>query len=213
MLEHTIDGTLIQLLPDKAIYLAKEKMLFIADLHLGKVNHFRRSGISVPNKANDKNLDRLIKLIQNLDLERVIFLGDLFHSHYNSEWEVFGQVLQSFPAISFELVIGNHDIMSTHQYEKYKIAIHDKPLKESIFVLSHEPLEEPFEGYNLAGHIHPSVRLTGKGKQRLKFPCFYFGHNQGLLPAFGEFTGTHAITPKKGDNVFVIVEGIIIEVK
>ena len=91
-------------------------ILFLADLHLGKINHFRRSGIAVPLRANDKNVEGLIDLLNLTNPERVICLGDLFHSHYNPEWEVFGELIKHFGNSSFELVLGNHDIMSDQQY-------------------------------------------------------------------------------------------------
>src|SRR3954467_5240451 len=90
-----------ELLPQKAIYLPSEKILLIADLHLGKVNHYRKAGYPVPTRANDENTTVLIDLLNFYKPERILFLGDLFHSHYNEEWEVLGQVIRHFRAISF----------------------------------------------------------------------------------------------------------------
>src|SRR6478736_7510859 len=111
-MEIELEGVAIKLLPQKALLLKKSKILCIADLHFGKLSHFRKSGIAVPPKANEKNIEALIDLLNETKPERVIFLGDLFHSHYNDEWETVGQVLRHFSACSFELVLGNHDIMS-----------------------------------------------------------------------------------------------------
>lgn len=80
------------------------------------------------------------------------------------------------------------------------------------FIFSHIPLEEPGEGFNLAGHIHPGVRLRGMGRQQVTLPCFYFGEGQGLLPAFGAFTGLGLIHPKNTDAVYVITENEVIPV-
>src|SRR5687768_15648840 len=93
------------LLPQKAVSWPAKKILLIADLHLGKINHFRRSGIPVPTSANDRNLELIIDLLNATQPERVICLGDLFHSHYNPEWEVFGELIKHFQHISFELVL------------------------------------------------------------------------------------------------------------
>lgn len=212
MLSIELQGEEIQLLGERVIFWPKKNLLLLADLHLGKVNHFRRSGIAVPHKANDKNTESLISLLQDLSPDRVIFLGDLFHSHYNAEWEVFGQVLRAFPQISFELVIGNHDILGKYQYDKHAITVHRDPLVVKPFLLSHEPLEERHTYYNLAGHIHPAVMLEGKARQRLKLPCFYFKEYQGLLPAFGVFTGMHVMQPSKGEHVYVLVDGQVVKV-
>ena len=78
----------------------------IADLHFGKVNHFRKSGIAVPVQANMKNASLLIDAIDLLKPDRVIFLGDLFHSAYNQEWEVVVYVI-GLRWLRFENGIGN----------------------------------------------------------------------------------------------------------
>src|SRR3954465_8468720 len=100
-----------ELLSQKALYWPSKKILLVADLHLGKVNHYRKAGYPVPTKANDENTTVLIDLLNHYKPERMVFLGDLFHSHYNEEWEVLGQVIRHFTSTSFELVMGNHDIM------------------------------------------------------------------------------------------------------
>jgi DNA ligase-associated metallophosphoesterase len=202
------------LLPDKSVYWPKQKTLMLADLHLGKINHFRRSGYPVPARANDANTAALIDLLRRHNPERTIFLGDLFHSHYNQEWEVLGQVVKHFPSCSFELVMGNHDIMSDLQYKRHNLQVHPGGLNIGGLWLTHVPDEKTENDlYNLSGHIHPGARLFGRGKQALLLPCFYFGEKMGILPAFGSFTGLHPVKPKRSDRVFVITESTIIEVK
>ncbi len=208
-----IRGHQLTMHPEKALVLMADKVLLLADLHFGKINHFRKSGIAVPSKANDRNSELLIDLLNRVKPERVIFLGDLFHSHYNEEWEVLGQVLHHFSSCSFELVRGNHDIMSNLQYDRHNMQIHEGALKIGPFILTHEPLEKPEDDfYNIAGHIHPGVHLTGNGRQSLTLPCFHFGKHQCIMPAFGSFTGLAKINPKKQDQIFVIAEGKILKV-
>ncbi len=203
----------IALLPEKVLYLPKYRLILVADLHFGKVNHFRKSGIAVPPKANDKNADTLINVINATKPDRVIFLGDLFHSYYNEEWETVGQILKHFSACSFELVLGNHDILSLQQYQRHGIKVFESQMIVGQWLLTHEPLETiPENFYNLAGHIHPGARLTGSGRQSMILPCYYFGKQQGILPAFGSFTGLATIHPKKNENVFVIAEGKVMKV-
>ena len=207
-----IKGKQLTMLPEKALALKADKILVLSDLHFGKINHFRKSGIAVPPKANDRNSEFLIDLLNRLKPERVIFLGDLFHSHYNEEWEVLGQVLHHFSSCHFELVRGNHDIMSNLQYERHKMHVHEGELRIGKFIFTHEPLEKPTgDFYNIAGHIHPGVHLFGRGRQSLTLPCFYFGKQQGIMPAFGSFTGLAKIHPKKEDQIFVIAEGKILK--
>lgn len=198
------------LYPQKAIFWKAQKALLLSDLHLGKINHFRRAGIPVPQKANDHNLEVFIDLVHACRPERIICLGDLFHSHYNTEWESFGEVVKHFSSATFELVQGNHDIMGDYQYSRKGIEVHPS-LQIGKFLLTHHPLEDvPDDVYNIAGHIHPGVSLRGRGRQAITLPCFYFGGRQALLPAFGKFTGLARILPKKEDKVFVVAEEKII---
>jgi len=201
----------VELLPQKAIWFKARKLLLIADLHFGKINHFRRSGIPVPVKANDKNTELLINLLNQTKPDRIVFLGDLFHSHYNEEWEVVGQIRKHFSACSFELVLGNHDILSELQYQRHSMIVYPSELKIGDFVFTHEPMDTVSKGvYNLSGHLHPGVQLQGTGKQSITLPCFYFGKQQGILPAFGSFTGLAKVSPKKEERIFIIAEDKII---
>lgn len=206
MLEQTL-----QLHPLKGVFWEEESILFLADLHLGKAVHFRKAGIPVPLAAGDANWDRLIYLLLEFKPERVIFLGDLFHSSFNHQWHHFEDVISRFSGTRFELVQGNHDILSVEYYQNAGLCVHDEPLLLPPFLLSHHPIQSvPENFYNLAGHIHPCVWLKGNGRQKLKLPCFYFGKNGGILPAFGTFTGTAKIQAQKGDQIFVITEDEVI---
>lgn len=187
----------------------------VADLHIGKSGHFRKNGIPVPTKVNRSNLNLLDELIVKLEVEQLIILGDLFHSHVNKEWQAFKQWREQHPALHVTLVIGNHDILPPEVYHASHISLF-KRLKIDPFLLIHDlnELPETFneQQYVLGGHIHPAVRLKGKGRQKMKLPCFYFGTKKGILPAFGEFTGTHVIEPKQSDKIYSIVDNYIIAI-
>jgi DNA ligase-associated metallophosphoesterase len=206
-------GEQLTLHPYRAIYWQKHKALLLADLHLGKGAHFRKEGIPIPVQAGQVDFDKLIALLLDFQPERTLFLGDLFHSVYNPTWEEFGQLVNQFGDIHFELIAGNHDILSPHQYEKFQVEVHAEPYPMGPFLLSHHPMESvPEDRYNLAGHIHPGIRLSGLGRQRLRLPCFWFGKEQGLLPAFGSLTGTAPIEALAEDQVFVVTDEAVIEV-
>lgn len=207
-----LQETSLLLLPQKAVFVEDKSILLIADLHLGKVNHFRRAGIAVPEVVNNKNLEILIDLINKLKPIMVIFLGDLFHSHYNEEWEALAQVVKNFSGVQFKLIRGNHDIMSELQYKRCRLDVYDE-LIVGPFLLTHEPLPSVPKGtYNIAGHLHPGVRLHGKGRQSMTLPCFFFGSDQAILPAFGSFTGFVSVRVTKSDNVFIIADQRVIKV-
>ena len=58
----------------------RKNTLLLADIHLGKVGHFRKSGIPVPRKVESVFYDKISKLKNSLNFSQIIFLGDLFHS-------------------------------------------------------------------------------------------------------------------------------------
>ncbi|MCR9152985.1 MAG: ligase-associated DNA damage response endonuclease PdeM [Bacteroidetes bacterium] len=206
----TLKGVELWLLPQKAMYWPAERSLFIADTHFGKISHFRKHGHKLPKEAAVQNLLRLEELLYATQAKSVYFLGDLFHSDLNREWIGFKQVIALFPQTTFHLIGGNHDILDDLSYYRARLTYHPDGLALKPFFLSHEPLDE-CEGYNLCGHIHPGVRLRGAGRQSLRLPCFVFNHRQGILPAFGEFTGTHLLKISKKDKVFVIADDRVIE--
>jgi DNA ligase-associated metallophosphoesterase len=165
----------------------------------------------VPSEVSQGNFSDLDKLINLTHPGKIILLGDLFHSRHNSEWEQFKQWRCKYEYIIFHLVLGNHDILKKEAYDECQLIIHPDDYVLKPFVFSHEPKLHSSSAYNLAGHIHPSVHVKGKGRQNLKFRCFYFGENYGLLPAFGNFTGTCVIEPLAGDSVFLILENKIVK--
>ncbi|MDZ7689904.1 MAG: ligase-associated DNA damage response endonuclease PdeM [Balneolaceae bacterium] len=202
------------LVPQKAIYWQKKKMLLIADPHLGKAGHFRRNGIPVPGRINATNFQLLDDLLESFEVEHLIILGDLFHSKQNLEWDQFFEWRSGHSAMEVTLVIGNHDILESDTYHASRINLFHK-LRIEPFLLVHDlnavSIKNEEKHYLLSGHIHPAVQLRGKARQTMKLPCFYFGDRQGILPAFGEFTGTHVIKPKAGDRIYGVVENNVLD--
>lgn len=178
-------------------------MLLIADVHLGKVSHFRKHGAAVPIHASFRNLEKLTQVVNDFSPKTICFLGDLFHSDLNQEWEDFTQWVH-YTTGNIVLVAGNHDIIAATRYTDLDIEVIDDLTLEG-FHLSHHPSDtQPL--FNLAGHIHPGVRLQGVGRQTIKLPCFFRRKNQMILPAFGTFTGNYILKPTEEDVVYAIVD-------
>jgi len=200
----------LQLLAEKAIYWPAEKTLIIADLHLGKAMHYRRAGIAVPGGVEQLNLQRFEDLIIRTRPKDVLLLGDLFHSDLNSSWQGFVELRAKYGTMKFTLVTGNHDVLELVHYSDADIQLMPT-LDRGPFHFTHHPSEHP-SLYNLAGHIHPGIRMVGKAKQTIQLPCFFFGKDAGILPAFGGFTGLYRMKRKETDRVFVTVQGGVLRV-
>jgi DNA ligase-associated metallophosphoesterase len=207
-----IAGESWELHPLAAGYWKAQKTLVISDLHLGKAGHFRKMGYGVPTTVQNTNLVNLELLLRFFQPEKLVFLGDLFHSDYNTEWDLFAAFIKKYPQLQLILIEGNHDILHPEVYQKLNM----KVVSEWIvgpYIFTHIPLEEPHPTrYNLSGHIHPGVRMSGRGKQSLRLPCFQFGSRAGLFPAFGELTGLHRIKPQKTDQIFVLAGAELVKV-
>jgi len=197
------------LLPQKAAYYKNEKALIVSDIHIGKTGHFRNAGIPVPGELAFTDLMQLDDLLSHpkLNVKKLIVLGDLFHSDFNVDFKIFEEWINKHNDMELNLVKGNHDILSDDYYEAINVKVFNYiTTGKFLFVHAHNDKQSDNGLYKISGHMHPAVRIYGKAKQTLTLPCFYFGKDYAVLPAFGRFTGRFIINPCEDDFVFVITE-------
>lgn len=201
------------LLPQKAIFRPADRLLLLADLHIGKAAHFRKHGIAIPSEVNRNNFLNLSLLFDRVKPEQVLFLGDLSHSSSNMEWYEFTDFLALYPHIQFRLVAGNHDILSPELYTSAGV-ISTPILLEDQFGFIHDVADKQADDtrFYFSGHVHPAAKLYGKGRQSARVPCFWMNPKGMVLPAFGDFTGKHTIEPAKSDRVFAVAGNTCLEV-
>jgi len=195
--------------PSGVLFWEEKSMLLISDVHLGKVSHFRKFGAAVPQNAIQKNFDSLNEAVNFFQPEKIVFMGDLFHSSLNMEWELFEKWTSKIIS-KMILVVGNHDIISPVKYEDLGVEVVSEIQSEG-FLLTHHPEER--EGFfNFCGHIHPAIRMTGLGRQSVRLRCFFKSESQMLLPAFGEFTGSHTLEPNENCQVYALLGDTVLPV-
>jgi len=195
------------LFPLKAIYWPSQDILIVADLHLGKAGHFRKHGIAVSKKVHLRDLENLKLLINAVHPQSVFFLGDLFHSYENNEWNDFLDFIHHYQAIEFTLIEGNHDILVDYP-DKLNLL---KKVVLPPFSFTH--IKEKDHLFNISGHLHPGVTIRGRARQGITMPCFLFSKEFGIMPAFGQFTGIKKIRPQKQDKVFATIENRVMELQ
>ncbi len=203
-LEITLSGERVLLLPEKAAFMPDRKFLLLSDLHIGKSSHFRREGIAVPSLLGTDDFLRFGKLVSMLNPERVIIIGDLFHTGHVIDTVQFREWREEFSCTGFLLIKGNHDRLSVEAAEEAGIELRNEYRLGSM-ILNHIPKKNSEGGITICGHIHPGVRISGKAKQSVTLPCFFHTNGMFILPAFGEFTGLQIISPSRSDEVFGIV--------
>lgn len=211
---HIIKDQHCWLSPGRCIYWEEEKTLILSDLHFGKTGHFRKAGIAVPAHIYKEDLQRLVEQVQYFQPNQIIIVGDLFHSIANKELELFSKWRESFSSITIGLVKGNHDILKDKDYAAMNMEVHPASWQQGPFSFCHDcdDLEEDAETYAFSGHIHPGIRISGKARQALQFPCYYFTQNYCVMPAFSRFTGIALISPKKKEQVFAIADEQVIKI-
>jgi DNA ligase-associated metallophosphoesterase len=214
-LPHTIHNNNFIIHHHRVLFWQEEKALILSDLHIGKTNHFRKSGIAVPTTIIKEDMQRLVECIQFFKPQKIIVVGDLFHSIENKEHEWLAKWRNDFAAIEFILVKGNHDIVDESWYNQNNITVAKNYLQINNIIFVHhieDYKNQNKDDYIISGHIHPAVTIKGLGKQSLRFPCFFFTEKYGVLPAFGKFTGTYTVEAKKNNTIFAVVNQTVVNI-
>src|SRR6478672_6674462 len=121
----------------KSIFWEEERSLIMSDLHLGKSGHFRKSGIGIPQTVMVEDMQRLISQVQFFKPDRLIIVGDLFHSHINKEHELFSRWRNDF-SFNITLIRGNHDILRKEWYQQAGIDVSPESLQVGKFKFVHD---------------------------------------------------------------------------
>jgi DNA ligase-associated metallophosphoesterase len=190
------------------------RCLFVADAHFGKDAVFRARGIPVPIGSTADNLMRLDILIAGFEPATLVFLGDLLHAreaHARETLEALHSWRARHAGLRVVLVEGNHDRHAGALPATFGVEYVQEPWRIGPWALCHHP-QTVEAAYALAGHVHPVYRIATRSDS-VRVPCFRFGVECGVLPAFGSFTGgTREDGRVAGERVFLVVQERLIEV-
>jgi DNA ligase-associated metallophosphoesterase len=188
------EHTLI-LLAAKALWDPRQRLLLVADLHLGKAELMQAHGIPFPSDGDHATLNALLALGQEFPPSEVVILGDLVHGRLGLT-PLLRETVAALPEMlgcPVTWLTGNHDRGSWLEGLR-RCGSHARgPLW-----LSHEP-EPPGQRpawardlLGVCGHLHPVLPLRSRG-DALRLPCFAFDPEARtlILPSFGTLTGGH----------------------
>lgn len=183
----TFAGEQMILNSHRTIYWPDQKMLILADMHVGKPAHFRNHGMAIPQQVANHDLDLLKQLIAHYRAQTIMMVGDLFHAGNNPETKIFLQWLENLNTLSWITVMGNHDKTIFNARPILALdEIHEQYAIGNInFVHKPDNAKTP----SISGHIHPGVVVKGNHHQKIKLPCFLVSEHKIILPAFSHFTG------------------------
>lgn len=189
----------LTLLPQRAVWQAQTRTIWIADLHLGKAASFRVLGQPVPRGTTQENLCRLGALLQSHGARRLVVLGDFLHARSGRSDGLFEQLRvwrAAHATLDCIVVRGNHDAHAGDAPAGCGFTSVDEPFALLGVEGWHHSVGAQGEADGptiLSGHIHPVARLSGPGRDSLRLPCFCLRGREIVLPSFGEFTGGHPV--------------------
>ena len=199
-------GEHLQLLPERALWWPAARVLFVADLHLGKAATYRALGQPVPGGTTQENLSRLDALVAHHAPSQLVFLGDFLHAA-EARTPAVMQALDSWRErhvdLAMTLVRGNHDSRAGDPPASLRIEVVEEPHLLGPFACCHHPQTHATH-FVLAGHVHPVRRLHGRGRDSLRMPCFVSDERLAILPAFGEFTGGWRVEATPGRRFYAV---------
>jgi len=184
----------LELLPARAVWWPAGRALVIADVHLGKDQVFRQSGVAIPAGVLEAELRALDRLLEMRPARRLLVLGDWVHAapRAGDAWP--GQVAAwraRHWRISITLVPGNHDRWLSPWLSDWDIGEAETSIEVNGLRLVHEVDPDDAavgRAAGMSGHLHPVVRV-GRGAERMRLPAFARRGDHLILPAFGRFTG------------------------
>jgi DNA ligase-associated metallophosphoesterase len=191
------------------------KTLFIADAHFGKDAVFRARGIPVPEGSTAETLARLDALVSMHRPASIVFLGDLLHareSHAAATLDALAEWRARHVGLKLILVEGNHDRHAGGPPDVLGLEVVEEPYRLGPWALCHYP-QRVAGAYALAGHEHPVYRVATR-LDSARLPCFRFGADAGVLPAFGGFTGGFEVNESaRGERIFVVADERVMPVR
>ncbi|MFA5175907.1 MAG: metallophosphoesterase [Candidatus Nanoarchaeia archaeon] len=166
---------------DLFLYLEKEKILILSDLHIGLEEAMNKQGILLPRFQFQELVKRIEKVFKDLEIKKIIVNGDLKHEFgtiSNQEWS---QTLKIINILSTKaeliLVKGNHDTILGPIAEKKDIKVLEYYKVNDIYICHGHKIPENKDFKNsklvIIGHEHPAISF--KERPTEKFKCFLVG--------------------------------------
>jgi uncharacterized protein len=158
----------------------KQRLLIVADLHMGIETDLRIHGIHIPSQGEER-IKRLMNLIYQNRPDSIIILGDVKHRVPGTSWQEFREIPSLFSAIRKEVKLmvtpGNHDPGIEEFLRQDEILRRDGSLIDGIgFIHGHmKPSLNLAGSLIISGHHHPIISLYDQVGIALRSPCYVLG--------------------------------------
>jgi len=162
-----------------SLFIKKEKILIINDLHIGYEQELHRKGILVPRFQLKKIIEKTEKIIEITKPNKIIINGDLKHIFgriLEREWKEVLQYLDFLLKKIKEIIIikGNHDPVIKPIADKRDIRVVESYKVRDILIIHGDELIETKAKRIIIGHEHPAITIKEASKWE-KYKCFLIG--------------------------------------
>lgn len=174
-----------EILPDlwldarRALWLARTRVLVVADVHWGYAAVHRAEGNLLPLWGDDEIAARLRALLADYEPAEMLWLGDSLHALAG---RAAAEEFLRATATPVTILSGNHDVRwsrataTTLSRERFVFHHGDRPLP-----LQPTPATNALE---IIGHHHPALLWSDGAGTRLKLPALVASPTRLILPAF-----------------------------
>ena len=174
----------LQICKEGVLFWLEKEIAIVSDLHLEKGSSYASSGQYIPPYDSEETLLKLLDILNNYRVKKVILLGDTFHDkdaflRMTSKVRfLFEDFTKKYEVI---FILGNHE----NKIKIEGIKFHQEYIVDDIHFL-HEAIQKNIN--QISGHFHPvaSIKVSSK---KITSKCLIHSNNHIILPSFGEFTG------------------------
>jgi putative SbcD/Mre11-related phosphoesterase len=167
---------------DLALYIKKQNILILSDIHIGYEESLNKQGILVPRFQFKDQIIRIGKILDSVKIKTIIINGDLKHEFGKISEQEWRETLKFLDLLSKKsenviLLKGNHDKILTPIAGKRNLKIEDYFMIDDIYFCHGDkiPKDADFKKAKtvIIGHEHPAISF--KERPTDKFKCFLKG--------------------------------------
>ena len=197
----------IVLIPGGAAFVVPEKVLVVADLHLGYEAVLEYEGLTVPRVQTPKLEKYMRSITEETKPCKIVVAGDLKHNfsrNLDQEWGDVSRFVHFLADLApLEVVKGNHDNYLASILAELKVPLSNELMVGDVRVV-HGHSGKLTEHMTIMGHIHPAIRLKDTIGASLKDHCFLYERSSRtlVLPALSILaSGTDVIGQSFSDRI------------
>ncbi len=185
---------------DLGLYLKKEKILIISDMHLGYEELLNKQGILLPKFQFKETFERLNKIFSKIEIDKIVLNGDFKHEFgiiSDSEWRDVLKILDLLIKNCKELILikGNHDKILEPIAKKRDLSTRLYYKINDYYICHGEIIPEDLDFSSskiiIIGHEHPAISIRSKTRSEL-YKCFLVGKFKNkkliVIPSFNLVT-------------------------